>query len=65
MINSIEVIELIAAVLTTAAFVPQVYKTWKLKSAEGLSLTIYCFFYRTCTLAGLRYSNKQFVNYCS
>ena len=45
MINSIEVIGLMAAVFTTAAFVPQVYKTWKLKSAEGLSLTMYIVFF--------------------
>jgi len=45
MINSIEVIGLMAAVFTTAAFVPQVYKTWKLKSVEGLSLTMYIVFF--------------------
>ena len=41
MIDQFEIIGLIAAVLTTSAFVPQVYKTWKSKSAEGLSLTMY------------------------
>ena len=39
-----EVIGLVAAALTTAAFLPQVYKTWKSKSAEGLSLTMYLVF---------------------
>lgn len=39
-----EIIGLIAACLTTAAFVPQVYKTWQSKSTEGLSLTMYLFF---------------------
>nr|WP_299527661.1 SemiSWEET transporter [uncultured Lutibacter sp.] len=34
-------IGLIAAVLTTTAFVPQVYKTWKTKSAGNISLTMY------------------------
>ena len=38
---NIEIIGLIAAVLTTASFVPQVLKTWKSKSAENLSLTMY------------------------
>jgi MtN3 and saliva related transmembrane protein len=38
---STELIGFIAAILTTAAFVPQVYKIVKLKSAEGISLTMY------------------------
>jgi len=41
MIDSYEIIGLIAAVLTTAAYVPQVYKTWKTKSAGNISLTMY------------------------
>jgi len=41
MIDKFEIIGLIAAVLTTAAYVPQVYKTWKIKSAGNLSLTMY------------------------
>ena len=45
MIDSNEIIGLIAGVLTTAAFVPQVYKTWKSKSAESLSLTMYLVFF--------------------
>ena len=40
MINSTEVLGLLAAILTTAAFLPQVYKTWKTKTAESLSLTM-------------------------
>lgn len=44
MIDQFEIIGLIAAVLTTSAFVPQVYKTWKSKTAEGLSLTMYLVF---------------------
>ena len=40
-----EILGMIAAVLTTASFLPQVYKTWKTKDTQGLSLTMYiCFF---------------------
>ena len=45
MINYSEIIGLIAAVLTTTSFVPQVYKTWKTKSADSLSLTMYIIFF--------------------
>lgn len=41
MIDSFEIVGLIAATLTTWAYVPQVYKTWKSKSALSLSLTMY------------------------
>ncbi len=41
MIDTYEIIGLIAAVLTTSAYVPQVVKTWKIKSADDLSLTMY------------------------
>ena len=37
----IEIIGLIAATLTTAAFVPQVYKVFKSKSTADISLTMY------------------------
>lgn len=37
----IEVVGLIAAVLTTASFLPQVYKVWKDKSVEDISLAMY------------------------
>jgi len=40
-----EAIGLIAACLTTASFVPQVYKIWKTKSAEGISLTMFMLFF--------------------
>ncbi len=36
-----EIIGLVAAFLTTGAFVPQVYKTWKTKSTDDISLTMY------------------------
>lgn len=45
MIDNFEIIGLVAGVLTTSAFVPQVYKTWKTKSAESLSLTMYLVFF--------------------
>ena len=39
-----EIVGIMAAVSTTAAFVPQVYKTWKSKSVEELSLVMYLVF---------------------
>ncbi|WP_298548579.1 SemiSWEET transporter [uncultured Aquimarina sp.] len=44
MINPVEILGLVAAILTTAAFLPQVYKTWKTKSAESLSLSMLLIF---------------------
>lgn len=44
-INLTEIIGLIAASLTTAAFVPQVYKTWKSREAQSLSLVMYIVFF--------------------
>ena len=41
MIDSFEIIGLIAAVLTTTAYVPQAYKAWKTKSAGSVSLAMY------------------------
>jgi MtN3 and saliva related transmembrane protein len=41
MIDKYEIIGLLAAVFTTSAYVPQVYKTWKTKSVENISLTMY------------------------
>lgn len=41
MIDKYEIIGLVAAMLTTSAYVPQVYKTWKTKSAGNISLTMY------------------------
>ncbi len=37
----IEIIGLIAATCTTLAFVPQVFKAWKYKSTQDISLTMY------------------------
>ena len=42
---NIEIIGLIAAVLTTSAFTPQVYKVWKSKSTKDISLTMYLGFF--------------------
>ncbi len=39
--ENIEILGLVAATLTTAAFVPQVYKTWKNKSVKDISLSMY------------------------
>ena len=40
MINP-EYIGFFAAMLTTSAFLPQAYKIWKSKTADGLSLSMY------------------------
>ena len=44
MVDNIELIGLLAAILTTTAFIPQVYKVIKTKSVKGLSLTTYLIF---------------------
>ena len=36
-----ESIGIIAAILTTSAFIPQVYKIYKEKKSQGVSLTMY------------------------
>ncbi|WP_343488090.1 SemiSWEET transporter [Allomuricauda sp. d1] len=41
---TIEILGLIAAALTTSAFVPQVYKAWKYKSTKDISLVMYLVF---------------------
>ena len=40
-----EVIGLVAAVFTTASFLPQVFKTYKTKDTSGLSLAMYIIFF--------------------
>jgi len=40
-----EIIGLVAAALTTSAFIPQVYKVYKEKNAAGVSLTMYLIFF--------------------
>jgi MtN3 and saliva related transmembrane protein len=44
-IDYIEFIGLCAAFLTTASFLPQVYKTWKTKDVSGLSLPMLSMFF--------------------
>lgn len=44
-IDYIEIIGLTAAVLTTSAFLPQVYKTWKTKDVSALSLPMLLIFF--------------------
>ncbi|MCL6267545.1 SemiSWEET family sugar transporter [Flagellimonas myxillae] len=43
--NTIEIVGLVAATLTTSSFVPQVYKTWKSKSTKDISFTMYSAFF--------------------
>jgi len=38
---STELIGMVAAVLTTSSFAPQVYKTWKTKKVDGISLSMF------------------------
>ena len=44
-INYIEIIGFVAAIFTTSAFLPQVYKTWKTKDVSGLSLPMLLIFF--------------------
>ena len=44
-IDDIEIIGLIAVTLTTAAFLPQVYQTWKTRDVSGLSLPMFTMFF--------------------
>ena len=37
----IEILGFLAAILTTSAYLPQVYKIWKTKNTESVSLTMY------------------------
>ncbi|WP_299666731.1 SemiSWEET family sugar transporter [uncultured Polaribacter sp.] len=43
--NIYEVLGMFAAIITTASFLPQVYKTWKSKDTKALSLTMYIAFF--------------------
>lgn len=43
--DAFEFIGFAAAILTTAAFLPQVYKTWKTKDVSGLSLPMLIMFF--------------------
>jgi MtN3 and saliva related transmembrane protein len=48
--DNIELIGFAAAFLTTAAFLPQVYKTWKTKDVSALSLPMLLMFITGITL---------------
>jgi MtN3 and saliva related transmembrane protein len=39
--NYIEILGFVAAIITTSGFIPQVYKIWKEKSTEAISLNMY------------------------
>ncbi|MFD1614507.1 SemiSWEET family sugar transporter [Gelatiniphilus marinus] len=43
--DAFEYIGFAAAILTTAAFLPQVFKTWKTKDVSGLSLPMLVMFF--------------------
>lgn len=43
--ETIEIVGLVAAILTTASFVPQVFKAWREKTTAGVSLTMYLLFF--------------------
>lgn len=45
MIDKVEIIGLAAAILTTASFLPQVYKAWTQKATKDISLTMYLSFF--------------------
>ncbi len=40
-IDTVEILGLIAAVLTTSGFMPQIIKTWRTKDVSSLSLPMY------------------------
>lgn len=40
-IDTLEIVGFIAAILTTSAFIPQVYRTWKTKDVAPISLTMF------------------------
>lgn len=44
-VDPIEIIGLMAATLTTSAFVPQVYKAWRHRSTKDISLVMYIAFF--------------------
>jgi MtN3 and saliva related transmembrane protein len=44
-INNFEILGLVAATLTTYAFLPQVYKTWKTKDVSAFSLSTFSLFF--------------------
>ncbi|WP_339707295.1 SemiSWEET transporter [uncultured Kriegella sp.] len=62
--QNIEILGLIAAVCTTSAFVPQVFKIWKHKSTKDISLVMYLVFLAGTTLwfiYGLHYESVSMI----
>jgi MtN3 and saliva related transmembrane protein len=43
-LNSIDVLGFVAGALTTAAFIPQVLKSWQTRDLSGISLRMYSLF---------------------
>ncbi|WP_438988934.1 SemiSWEET family sugar transporter [Polaribacter sp.] len=43
--NVFEILGMLVAIISTGAFLLQVYKTWKTKNTKGLSLTMYVSFF--------------------
>lgn len=52
--DPVQILGLVAGTLTTIAFVPQVIKTWRTRSARDLSLPMFMIFF-SGTLAWLLY----------
>ena len=48
--QAIEAIGLVAALLTTSGFLPQVYKTWRSRDVRGLSVWMYLVLFLGTTL---------------
>ena len=48
--QNIEILGLVAAIFTTSAFVPQVFKIWKHKSTKDISLVMYLVFFAGTSL---------------
>lgn len=44
MINWVEILGLVAATCTTISFIPQVIKTYRMKSGKGVSMGMYSIF---------------------
>mgnify|MGYP001828075152 CR=1 FL=1 len=48
--QAVEAIGLVAALLTTSGFLPQVYKTWRSRDVRGLSVWMYLVLFLGTTL---------------
>ena len=52
-LNHIDLFGFLAALLTTIAFLPQLYKTWQTKSADDVSLVMLILFITGLIFVGL------------